>query len=76
MKLMWMTHKGKRYLFCNYANFGRNIEALRAEVDYADSEIEKELGNDALLLVDLRNTVTSSEVVSLFKESAARTKGS
>jgi hypothetical protein len=35
--------------------------------------VERE--NDALVLVDIRNTVTSSEVVALMKESTARTKG-
>lgn len=74
MKSSWRMHNGRRYFYADYSNFGRNIEALRVEVDGADSEIEQQ--PNTLVLVDIRNTVTSTDVVSLFKESTARTKGS
>lgn len=73
MKSVWRVHNGKRFFYADYSNFGRNIDALRIEVDGADSEIEREPA--ALVLVDIRNTVTSADVVALFKESTARTKG-
>jgi hypothetical protein len=75
MKSSWREHKGTRFFYADYSNFGRNIEGLRQEVNGADSEIEQSLGESALVLVDIRNTVTSTDVVSLFKESTARTKG-
>lgn len=75
MKSSWRVHNGVRYFHADYSNFGRNIDALRIEVDGADSEIEKSPKESALVLVDIRNTVTSTDVVSLFKESTARTKG-
>jgi hypothetical protein len=75
MKSSWREHKGTRYFHADYSGFGRNIDALREEVDGADSQIEQSPADSALVLVDIRNTVTSVEVVSLFKESTARTKG-
>jgi hypothetical protein len=62
-------------MYADYSQFGRNVEALRAEVDAVDGAIEREPPDSTLVLVDIRNTVTSSEVVSLMKESTARTKG-
>jgi hypothetical protein len=75
MKSSWRTHDGVRYFYADYSNFGRDIDALREEVNAADSVIEQSLNESALVLVDIRNTVTSTHVVSIFKESTARTKG-
>jgi hypothetical protein len=75
MKSSWRTHKGTSYFHADYSGFGRNIDALKVEVDGADSQIEQSPADSALVLVDIRNTVTSTDVVSLFKASTARTKG-
>lgn len=75
MKSSWNTHNGTRYMYADYSHFGRNLEALRAEVDAVDGAIEREPPDSTLVLVDIRNTVTSSDVVSIMKESTARTKG-
>lgn len=73
MQSTWATHRGTKYFVADYSNYGRDVEALRAEVDAADEVIEQQ--TDALVLVDLRNTVTSSAVVSMMKASATRTHG-
>ncbi|HEX8617642.1 MAG TPA: hypothetical protein VF911_08650 [Thermoanaerobaculia bacterium] len=75
MKSSWRQHKGTPYFHADYSGFGRNIDALRIEVDGADSQIEQARDASALVLVDIRNTVTSVDVVWLFKQSTARTKG-
>lgn len=75
MKSSWREHHGTRYFHADYSGFGRNLDALRLEVDAADSQIEQSPADSALVLVDIRNTVTSVDVVSLFKTSTARTKG-
>jgi hypothetical protein len=72
MKSSCRIHHGTRYLYADYSNFGRDVDALREEVNGADSEIERVAGETTLVLVDIRHTVTSSDVVSLFKASAAR----
>ncbi|MFP5246037.1 MAG: hypothetical protein ACLGH0_05040 [Thermoanaerobaculia bacterium] len=75
MKSHWETHRGTRFYYADYSGYGRDIDALRAEVDFADSTIEREPPDSVLVLVDIRNTVTSTHVVSLMKDSAVRTKG-
>jgi hypothetical protein len=75
MKSSWRHHRGTPYFHADYSGFGRNIDALRAEVDGADSQIEQAPAESALVLVDIRNTVTSIDVVTVFKTSTARTKG-
>lgn len=68
-------HKGKRFLFCDFANYGRDAASLREEVEEVDAAILAEPKGSVLALADLRGTVTSSAVVDLFKQSAKRTHG-
>jgi hypothetical protein len=75
MKSRWETAHGKRFLYCDFSQFGTNVEALSAEVNAADDAILGEPKDSVLLIADLRGTVTSSAVVDLFKKSSARTKG-
>ena len=73
MKSHTFDYKGLRMFYADYSGYGRDMDALKTEVDAFDSMVEQH--ENALVLVDIRNTVTSSEVVSLMKESTARTKG-
>lgn len=73
MKSRWTTYKGARVMYCDFANFKSDVNALRAEVEAADRDIIKEPAASALILVDLRNTVASGPAVDLFKESAKLT---
>lgn len=75
MKSGWMNHKTQRFLYGNFSGFGRDVEALRAEIVAADEEICRQPLGTVLVLNDVRGTTTSTEAVTLFKESAARTKG-
>ena len=75
MKSKWETRAGKRILYCNFNEFHKDVVALGAEIDAVDELILREPADSVLLLVDLRDTVTSSAVVDLFKKSSAKTKG-
>jgi hypothetical protein len=75
MKSRWESYKGQKFFYADYSNFGRDSASLRVEVDAADAIIEKLPENSAIVLVDVRNTVTSTDVVAMMKDSAARTKG-
>jgi hypothetical protein len=68
-----MTHRGVEMLYCDFTNFQRDVAGLQAEVDAADAEILKRPRGSVLAIADVSGTVTSSEVVSLFKKSAAAT---
>jgi hypothetical protein len=73
MKSKLIDYKGLRIFYADYSDYDRDLGALRAEVDAFDALVEQH--ENALVLVDIRNTVTSTEVVALMKESTARTKG-
>jgi hypothetical protein len=75
MKSEWITHQGRRIIYCDFRNFGRDVAALQVEVDAADDEITVQPPLSVLALVDVRGTTTSMEAVDVFKKSAARSKG-
>jgi hypothetical protein len=70
----WITHKEKRILYSDFANFGADVEGLRADIEAGNQLIGQEPENSVLVLVDLRNTVISIEAAQILKESAASTK--
>lgn len=74
MKSRWMHQDGRRILYGDFSGFGRDVDALRAEVEAADRLICSEPHGSVLAIADLNGTVTSSEVVNLFKHSAALTR--
>ena len=73
MKSRWTNYKGSRVMYCDFANFKSDTDALRAEVEAVDRDIVKEPAASVLLLIDMRNTVASGAAVELFKESARLT---
>ncbi|MDQ2667512.1 MAG: hypothetical protein M3Z05_16065 [Gemmatimonadota bacterium] len=73
LKSRWIRWHGVAVLHLDYANFKLDVEGLRAEVAEADAEIQREPKGSVLVLIDLRETVASSAVVNLFKESSALT---
>lgn len=75
MKSTWISHKGQRILLSDFAHFGRDFDALRAEVEAVDAMILNEPKQSVLAVADLRGTVTGTAVVDLFKQSAKRTNG-
>lgn len=62
-------------LYGDFSGFKRDIDGLRAEVRAADEEIVRRPAESVLAIADLTDTVTSREVVDLFKASATATKG-
>ena len=70
----WITHKEKRILYSDFANFGANVEGLRADIEAGNQLIGQEPENSVLVLADLRNTILSIEAVQILKESATITK--
>jgi hypothetical protein len=73
IKSRWVVWNGVGVLHLDYANFKQDIEALREEVRQADEEIQREPRGSVLVLIDLRDTVATGAVVSLFKESSVLT---
>lgn len=73
MKSRWRRWNDVAVLHLDYANFKADIAGLRAEVEEADAEIQREPKGTLLVLIDLRDTVASGAVVQLFKTSSAIT---
>lgn len=73
LKSRWRKWNNTAVLHLDYADFGRDIEGLRAEVIEADAEMMREPKGTVLVLIDLRNTVATPAVVQMFKASSAVT---
>ena len=73
MKSRWRRWNDVAVLHLDYANFKADIASLRAEVEEADAEIQREPKGTVLVLIDLRDTVASGAVVQMFKASSAIT---
>jgi hypothetical protein len=74
MKSKWIDYKGHRVLDCDYANFKSDFKALEAEVTAVRTITDKEPLNSVLELIEIQNTVISTDVASLFKSAAVGAK--
>ncbi|MBN1954904.1 MAG: hypothetical protein JW900_07615 [Anaerolineae bacterium] len=74
MKSLWITHKNKRILYCDYRDFSlSDFEGLEAELEWVAELLQREPEGTVLGLSDIRGSVASREVVELFKERASDT---
>src|SRR5687768_2179980 len=74
MRSHWIVHHGVEILYCDFSNLKRDVDALKAEVNAVDAEIVKKPRGSVRAIADLTGTVTSTEVVQIFKGSATATK--
>lgn len=74
MKSGWKAHKGKKYFYCDYRDFGMDLDGLKAEVNYADGQICRNPEGSVRAMTDVRGTVGTPEIVEFFKRSAIKTK--
>ena len=73
MKSAWITHKEKRIFHINLSGLGRNADAFRKELRAAEFITCQQPEDSLSVLTDIRDTVVSSEVMNLAKESSDRT---
>ncbi|MBN1812830.1 MAG: hypothetical protein JXA14_13425 [Anaerolineae bacterium] len=73
MKSKWITHKGERIFFVDLSSFGRHPDAFREELVGVEAVAYQQPEGSLLVLTDVRDTVVSSEVMNVAKESSART---
>jgi hypothetical protein len=72
MRSRWIVHEGERILFVDLSGFGRHPDAFREELTEVEAEVYQQLEGSLRVLTDIRDTVVSSEVMGLAKESSAR----
>ena len=70
-----MHHRGQRFMYSNFSGFGRDVDALRAEVVAADDEICRQPKDSVLVLVDVRGTTTSTQAVDVFRRARRGRRG-
>jgi hypothetical protein len=71
VKSRWIEHKGKRILYIDYANFGRDLAGLKAESDAVVGLVSRQPEGSILGLTDVQGTMFSAEVVDIIKKSGA-----
>jgi len=74
MKSKWIIYKGAKIIYADYSGFKNDVQALQMENDAADAVICQQAENSVLCLVDVRESVGSSDAVAVMKNSAKRTK--
>ena len=75
MRSKWIFHKGKRILYCDFANFQvPDFEALKEELYAVESEILRHPENSVLLITDVSGSIASMDAVDAVQKSAARSK--
>ncbi|MDM7926753.1 MAG: STAS/SEC14 domain-containing protein [bacterium] len=74
MKSTWLKHNGARIQYADYSGFHSDLEALKAEVEYASGETLKEPPYSVLSLVNVTDTMGTQEIVEYLKNAAVRTK--
>lgn len=74
MKSKWIDHNGHKIIFCDYANFKTDFEALKTEIASVRAITSQQPVDSVLELVDIRNTVISVDVANLFKQAAVEAR--
>jgi hypothetical protein len=74
MKSEWITHKGQKILFADYSNFEHDSQSLFAEVEAVDAIVVQQPEKSVRILLDTRNSVASTEVISYFKKASSKTR--
>jgi hypothetical protein len=69
----WIEHKGKQVFYADYTNLGHDASALEAELEAALEVVCAQPEHSVLVIVDVRGTIATGEVVRLFKLSAVKT---
>lgn len=74
MKSKWIDHKGQKIMFCDYANFKSDLEGLKTEVSAVRAITGQQPKDSVLELIDIRNTVISTDAANLFKQASVEAK--
>jgi hypothetical protein len=72
VKSDWLTHNGQRIFHLCLKDFGLDADAFKAEIEAVEALVLQQPADSTLLLVDIRNTVMSIEIVGMMKQTAQR----
>lgn len=74
MKSKWINHLGVEYMYADYSNFHRDKAGLADEIDSVVRLVLQRPAASVLELVDLQETVVSSEVAGMLNRAAVEVK--
>jgi hypothetical protein len=70
MKSRWITHKGRKILYADYAGFKNDSHALLEEMEAATCELAQQSQNSTLLLIDLSDTDVNAGLSRWYRSAA------
>ena len=70
MKSQWIDHNGKKILFAAYDHYNTNMGGFQTEVDAVTQSITSEPESSVRLLVDVRGTPGTPEIMNSLYASA------
>jgi hypothetical protein len=70
VKSQWIEHLGKKVLYADYANFDTKVDLFQTEVDAVTESITSEPDSSVRLLVDVRGTPGTPEIMNILYTSA------
>lgn len=74
MQSKWIFYKGEKIIYADYSGFNTDVKAFQMENDAVDAIVCQQAADSVLCIVDVRDTVASTEAVAIIKNSAKRTK--
>ena len=74
MKSHWLTHQGKRILFCDCTQLTQSdLEILKSELNGVEGLILLEAEQSVLMLCDIRGSIATPEALDPFKQFSTHT---
>lgn len=70
MSSHWIDHRGTRIFYGDLRDLQQNLDAIRQRLARYRTEVEGEPVGSVLVLVDLRGTTTSLELLDVLREQA------
>lgn len=72
MKSKWISHRETQIFLADFSGFRSDVDGFRAEIEAAGDAIAQEPVGSVLMLVDIRHTDLSREVVAVIKDNGPR----
>lgn len=70
MKSQWIIHNGKKIWYSDCSGLGLDTDAIRAEMEYAVSMVQKEPENSVLSLTNITNIRATPTTFAIMKDAA------
>ena len=73
MKSHWITHQGRRIFYADYADFGADMDALKAELSAVVATITQEPPASVMVLNNIQGSISAPGATALLRETVTQT---